>query len=147
MISVNKKPLLIVGTSLVLGMAGKVGISQAAEGEASVDEIQSVVVTGTLIKQQNDLTSPVPITTVAPESLQATGVLEITQAFRNLPEFASGNSTDLNIGGGGLQSLNMRNMGVQRTLTLVNGRRMGGLQRRRGQPGYPCGHQHDSRGA
>lgn len=137
MTSVKKRPLLIASTSLILGLAGKGGIAQAAEGDAPAEEIQSVVVTGTLIKQQSDLTSPVPLTTVAPDTLQATGVLEITQAFRNLPEFASGNSTDLNIGGGGLQSLNMRNMGVQRTLTLVNGRRMSGFSDAVGNQGTP----------
>ncbi len=135
--STRKSPLLVVGTTLVLGMTGEAGTAQAAESDASGDELEAVVVTGSLIKQQSDLTSPVPMTTVAPEMLQATGVLEITQAFRNLPEFASGNSTDLNIGGGGLQSLNMRNMGVQRTLTLVNGRRMAGFSDAVGNQGTP----------
>jgi iron complex outermembrane recepter protein len=139
MTSENKRPLLILGTSLILGMTCRAAMSQAAaESQAPPEEqLQSIVVTGTLIKQNSDLTSPVPITTVAPESLQSTGVLEITQAFRNLPEFAAGNSTDLNIGGGGLQSLNMRNMGVQRTLVLVNGHRMSGFSDAVGNQGTP----------
>ena len=51
MTSVRKRPLLIMGISLILGMTCKVGISQAAEGDAPEEVLQSIVVTGTLIKQ------------------------------------------------------------------------------------------------
>ena len=64
-------------------------------------------------------------------------MLEITQAFRNMPEFAARQQFRPDIGGGGLQSLNMRNMGVQRTLTLVNGRRMSAFSDAVGNQGGP----------
>jgi outer membrane receptor protein involved in Fe transport len=127
MTSVTKSSFLVMGTSLILGMT-KMAAAQNVPAEttaAAEEEVQQVVVTGTLIKQQRDLNSPVPITSVSPDVLQSTGTLEIVQAFRNLPEFGSNSAgTETNIGGGGAQSLDLRNLGAQRTLTLVNGRRM-----------------------
>ncbi|MDR2216296.1 MAG: TonB-dependent receptor [Nevskiaceae bacterium] len=121
-----------MGTSLVLAMAVKTAIAQE-EGS----ELEAVIVTGSLIRQANDLTSPVPLTVVTPEALENVGVLEITQAFRELPEFANGFSTETNIGGGGLQGLDMRYLGLQRTLVLVNGRRMSGFSDAVGNQGTP----------
>jgi iron complex outermembrane recepter protein len=128
MTSVKKPSFLIMGTvSLILGMT-KAALAQTAAAETTApaeEEVQQVVVTGTLIKQQRDLNSPVPITTVSPDALQSTGTLEIVQAFRNLPEFGSNSAgTETNIGGGGMQTLDLRNLGAARTLTLINGRRV-----------------------
>ncbi len=127
MTSVKNSSFLIMGTSLILGMT-EVAVAQNAPEDptASVEEeLQQIVVTGTLIKQQRDLNSPVPITTVSPDALQSTGTLEIVRAFRNLPEFGSNSAgTETNIGGGGMQTLDLRNLGAARTLTLINGRRV-----------------------
>src|SRR5689334_8426699 len=127
MTSVKKPSFLIMGTSLILGMT-KMAAAQNAPAETAApaeEEVQQVVVTGTLIKQQRDLNSPVPITTVSPDLLQSTGTLEIVTAFRNLPEFGSNSAgTETNIGGGGMQTLDLRNLGAARTLTLINGRRV-----------------------
>ena len=127
MTSVTKPSFLVMGTSLILGMT-RVAVSQtAAPAEAPApadDTLQQIVVTGTLIKQR-DLNSPVPLSVVTPQVLQSTGTLEIVQAFRNMPEFGSNSaSTDTDIGGGGQQTLDLRNLGAARTLTLVNGRRI-----------------------
>lgn len=119
-----------VAMSVSLAWAPLVHAQEApasADTAASADELQEIVVTGTLIKQR-DLNSAVPISVVNAESLQSTGTLEVVQAFRNLPEFGSGSlGTEVNIGGGGGQILAMRNLGAARTLTLVNGRRMAGF--------------------
>jgi len=129
MSSVKKTSFLIMGTSLILGMT-EMAVSQTVPDEAAApadDELQQIVVTGTLIKQR-DLNSAVPISVVNADSLQATGTLEVVQAFRNLPEFGAGSlGTEVNIGGGGGQILAMRNLGAARTLILVNGHRMAGF--------------------
>jgi hypothetical protein len=52
MIYAKNKPLLIMGSSLILGMVGKAGISQAAESVASEEELQTVVVTGVVTEGQ-----------------------------------------------------------------------------------------------
>ncbi|MGH8141620.1 MAG: TonB-dependent receptor plug domain-containing protein [Steroidobacteraceae bacterium] len=136
MTCVKKVSFLIAGIGLILGMTD-VAISQTTSAEppttaatsATPDagQLQEVVVTGTLI-QQPDLESAVPISVVSPVALQATGNVAIVQAFRNLPEFGSASaSTDTNIGGGGEQTLNLRNLGNQRTLDLIDGRRFAGF--------------------
>ncbi len=60
------------------------------------------------------------------EALQATGApSKSCGPSGNLPEFGSNSAgTETNIGGGGVQTLDLRNLGAQRTLTLINGRRV-----------------------
>lgn len=129
MTSVQKSIRLILGAGLILGMT-QAAVSQTPAADSSpIDDgsVAEVVVTGTLIKQR-DLNSPVPITVLSPDALQATGKLEVVQAFRNLPEFGSQSAgTETNIGGGGQQTLDLRNMGAARTLTMINGRRIAGF--------------------
>ncbi len=129
MTSVQRSVRLVLGSSFVFALSG-VAWSQAVPADPSAGDeidIKEVVVTGTLIKQR-DLNSPVPISVLAPEALQATGRLEVVQAFRNLPEFGSQSAgTETNIGGGGQQTLDLRNMGAARTLTMINGRRIAGF--------------------
>lgn len=136
MTSVKKVSFLITGTGLILGMTN-VALSQTTTAEASTTPtaptapdaalLQEVVVTGTLI-QQPDLQSSVPISVVSTQDLLDTGNAAIVQAFRNMPEFGSDSaSTDTNIGGGGEQTLDLRNLGSQRTLDLIDGRRFAGF--------------------
>lgn len=132
----NKKPLLIAGLTVLLSRIGAV-FSQ--ETQELADAVQDVVVTGTLIKH-SDLSSLVPISTISPAQIQSTGDIEIVQAFREDPEFGSqsrGSESDLN--GAGLQALDLRNLGTQRTLVLVNGRRLAQFSDTIGNSGVDIG--------
>src|ERR1700683_2649178 len=92
-----------------------------AEAAAPVEE---VVVTGSRLQTPNE-TAISPITTVSAVDIQQTGLTRVEDVLNNLPMvFAGMNSTTSN-GADGTASLDLRGLGPQRTLVLVNGRRLG----------------------
>jgi outer membrane receptor protein involved in Fe transport len=84
-----------------------------------------VVVTGSRIRRPN-LDSPIPVTTVTGDQFFETGKTSIGDVLNDLPAlrstFSQSNSTRF-LGTSGLNLLDLRGLGTQRTLVLVNGRR------------------------
>src|SRR5580704_8570823 len=92
-----------------------------AEAAAPVEE---VVVTGSRLSTPNE-TSISPITTVSAVDLQQTGLTRVEDVLNNLPMvFAGMNSTTSN-GADGTAVVDLRGLGSQRTLVLVDGLRLG----------------------
>ena len=104
-----------LATSLVLAQ-------EKPADEKSMDE---VVVTGSRIARPN-LDAPVPVTSVTAEELFQTGGTSIGDLLNDLPAlrstFSQSNSSRF-LGTTGLNLLDLRGLGTQRTLVLVNGRR------------------------
>ena len=94
---------------------------QAEEGNASGE----VLVTGTRIARPN-LDSSVPITAITAADLTDSGNVSLGDELNQLPAlratFSQANSTRA-IGTAGLNLLDLRGLGTDRTLVLVNGRR------------------------
>ena len=84
-----------------------------------------IIVTGSRIRRPN-LDSPVPVTTVGGDQFFQTGATSIGDVLNQLPAlkstFSQSNSTRF-LGTSGLNLLDLRGLGTQRTLVLVNGRR------------------------
>jgi outer membrane receptor protein involved in Fe transport len=91
----------------------------AAEG----GQISEVVVTGSRIVQPN-LTSISPITTVGAEDVKIEGITRVEDLVNNLPQAFGEFGNNLSNGATGTASVNLRNLGSNRTLVLVNGRRL-----------------------
>ena len=93
-------------------------------GEAATRN-EEITVTGTRIRQPN-LQSNIPITSVSAEDLTAQGDVNIGDALNDLPAirstYSQANSTRF-IGTAGVNLLDLRGLGISRTLVLVNGRR------------------------
>ncbi|MEM7675563.1 MAG: TonB-dependent receptor plug domain-containing protein, partial [Myxococcota bacterium] len=89
------------------------------------DKIEAIVVTGSRIARTN-LSSPVPVTIVDSQFLENAGSIFLADILAQTPQlqpsFTSANSTRL-IGTAGFGGVNLRNLGIDRTLLLVNGRR------------------------
>ncbi len=86
--------------------------------------VEEVVVTGSRLQTPNE-TSISPITTVSAVDLQQTGLTRVEDVLNNLPMvFAGMNSTTSN-GADGTSVVDLRGLGAQRTLVLVNGKRLG----------------------
>ena len=101
--------------------------TDASATEASSGSVGEgdVVVTGSRIRRPND-DSTIPISTVTAAELAVTGRVSIGDTLNNLPQlqstFSQSNSTRF-LGTAGLNLLDLRGLGTQRTLVLVNGRR------------------------
>lgn len=95
----------------------------ATAGEEA--ETTAIVVTGSRIRADG-MQAPVPVTVVNADSIEALSPGPIISGISQLPQFY-GNQTP-NSGAfftrSGYGSLNLRGLGVNRTLTLLNGRRM-----------------------
>ena len=97
------------------------------EDDAEEEEKASkpILVTGSRIARPT-LQSAVPLTSVTVEDLTGTGEISLGDALNDLPSlrstFSAGNSSRF-IGTAGLSLLDLRGLGTDRTLVLVNGRR------------------------
>jgi outer membrane receptor protein involved in Fe transport len=84
-----------------------------------------ILVTGSRISRPT-LESAVPLTSVTVDDLTGTGEVSLGDALNDLPSlrstFSAGNSSRF-IGTAGLSLLDLRGLGTDRTLVLVNGRR------------------------
>lgn len=89
------------------------------------EEGTQIVVTGTRIARPT-LSSAVPLTSVSVGELTETGDVSLGDALNDLPSlrstYSQGNSTRF-IGTSGLNILDLRGLGISRTLVLVNGKR------------------------
>jgi iron complex outermembrane recepter protein len=83
---------------------------------------EEIVVTGSRIRRK-DLTTPAPVTVLSREQVQASGKVSIGDFLQSLPEQGNAINTAVNNGGDGATRVNLRSLGAQRTLVLLNGRR------------------------
>jgi iron complex outermembrane recepter protein len=93
--------------------------AQAAEDTT----IQEVIVTGSRIPQPN-LTSISPVTAVGAETVKIEGVTRVEDLINNLPQAFADFGGNLSNGATGAATVNLRGLGSQRTLVLVNNRRL-----------------------
>ena len=97
----------------------------AQDKPAEDKTMEEVIVTGSRIARPN-LESSVPVTTVTGEELFQTGSTSVGDLLNDLPAlrstFSQSNSSRF-LGTTGLNLLDLRGLGTQRTLVLVNGRR------------------------
>ncbi|NCU10703.1 MAG: TonB-dependent receptor [Sphingomonadaceae bacterium] len=96
-------------------------------GTCDKDEKGDIVVVGTGSRlTRPTLSSPVPLTSVTPGELSDGGDVSLGDALNDLPSlrstYSAGNSTRF-IGTAGLNLLDLRGLGISRTLVLVNGKR------------------------
>ena len=83
---------------------------------------QDIVVTGTRIARP-DQTSATPVVTVSADDLALSGEVNVDTALSQLPQFAIGADATTNpLGGGGYASVNLRGLGDQRNLILLDSR-------------------------
>ncbi len=90
---------------------------------APADEGQDIVVTGTLISNPN-LVSSSPVNVVSENELTLRNVNNVEQIIRELPGAVPGIGSAVNNGTGGFATINLRNLGSQRNLVLLDGDRL-----------------------
>jgi outer membrane receptor protein involved in Fe transport len=96
------------------------GPALAQDPGQEATEVEEIVVTGSRIAVRAE-NAPQPVQVVTSESLELQGVTNVVNALDVIP--ALQNSTSQAQADGGQQTLNLRGMGANRTLTLVDGRR------------------------
>jgi outer membrane receptor protein involved in Fe transport len=117
-----KKTQLSVAIGAALGITSMVSLPAFAQEEENL-MLEEVVVTGSRIQRAN-LVSPSPVTQVDAEELKFAGTVRVEDMLRTLPQVYSAQNTGQSNGATGTATLNLRNLGAERTLVLVNGRRL-----------------------
>jgi iron complex outermembrane recepter protein len=95
-------------------------VTADATGKKPMEE--SIVVTGSRVRRK-DLTTPAPVTVVTREQFESSGRLTIGDFLQTMPEQGGALNTNVNNGGTGVTAISLRNLGAQRTLVLVDGKR------------------------
>ena len=93
------------------------------EAADAVVELEEIVVTGSHIQRKN-LVSASPVTSVDADELLYQGTVRVEDMVRTLPQVYSAQNTSQSNGATGTATLDLRNLGTERTLVLINGRRM-----------------------
>ena len=97
--------------------------AMSEEGKAEASD-EAIVVTGSrLIRPELD--APSPVTTVDSETFDLTGTVTVETLLNELPQLIPGNTrTSNNQGGEDFSTLDLRGLGPNRTLILVDGERV-----------------------
>ncbi|MFN2546736.1 MAG: TonB-dependent receptor plug domain-containing protein [Myxococcales bacterium] len=103
------------------GEAAPVAGGTSASTKKSATE--EIVVTGTRVRRK-DLNTPAPVTVLSRDQITASGKISIGEFLQSLPEQGNTVNAQVNNGNDGSIRVALRSLGSQRTLVLVNGRRM-----------------------
>lgn len=90
---------------------------------ATGTQLEEIVVTGSRIARAN-LSSNSPITTITGEDFKATGTINAEKLLNEMPQVVAGLTGNNNLGNFGFSTVDLRGLGTNRTLVLVNGRRV-----------------------
>ena len=117
----------LLASSMICGVAF-LGLSAtqaaaAAAAASATGEVSEIVVTGTRIPSPN-LTSIAPVTTVSNADIKAQGVTRMEDITNSLPQVFAGQGSSITNGSTGAATVDLRGLGPNRTLVLIDNRRV-----------------------
>jgi outer membrane receptor protein involved in Fe transport len=122
---INKRALIMTGVALTaLGSAFAITPAFAQDAAPVADDAQAttVVVTGTRIRRPN-LKSASPITTVDTKEVKLQGAIAVDSVLKALPQIEAGNNENQSNNSDGTAGVNLRSLGGNRSLVLIDGQR------------------------
>lgn len=112
---------LYCAAALTAIIAGTAQAQESAPSDAGV--ANDIVVTGTRIKRA-DLESNSPQTVVGSDEFRYQGATTVEQVLNRLPQFTADANENVSNGSDGTSKINLRNLGSNRVLTLLDGQRL-----------------------
>lgn len=106
-----------------LATALVVAVPVAAQQQQQESQLEEVVVTGTRIRTPGAVSNS-PISSVGAEEIKAGQPVVVEQFFKELPAAVPAIGSGTNNGTGGGATLDLRGLGANRSLVLVDGRRL-----------------------
>ncbi|MFM1886463.1 MAG: hypothetical protein RL026_1620, partial [Pseudomonadota bacterium] len=117
-----------VATAVALALSMQVaGAMESGEAEAALEE---VAITGSRIAVQTGMTTPTPVTAVTAAEISQAAPGAMVEALTQLPQFFGSTTLASQASSGGFfvspgaGNLNLRGLGTNRTLVLLDGRRL-----------------------
>ena len=105
-----------------LAAAGSMGVTSPVLAQQA-EPIEEVLITGSRIRRPG-LVSSSPITSVGSLQIEQQQEVTIEKVIRDMPFSIPGDGQNVNNGTAGAATINLRGLGPQRNLVLMNGRRM-----------------------
>ncbi|MFC0444293.1 TonB-dependent receptor domain-containing protein [Pseudidiomarina halophila] len=113
--------LMFGGASLA--MSGTAAAQAQADEEQAEEAQERITVTGSRIKR-TDYESSSPVQITSSEEIKASGFTRIEDLMNSLPQVEAAQTSFIANGASGVATLDLRGIGVNRTLVLMNGRRL-----------------------
>lgn len=111
----------VIGGAAFSIMAASPAVAQSADQDVS--EVSAIVVTGSRIRQPG-YEAASPISSVSSETIALEQPVAVEELVKDLPAVVPAVGSATNNGSGGGATINLRGLGTNRTLVLVNGRRV-----------------------
>lgn len=99
------------------------GLVLGAQLVSAQEAPQKVEITGSRIPTIN-VEGPSPVTVLGAKDIKADGVRNVESLLNNLPQVFADQTGNVSNGASGTATVNLRGLGADRTLVLVNGRRL-----------------------
>ncbi|MFZ5842916.1 MAG: TonB-dependent receptor plug domain-containing protein [Pseudomonadota bacterium] len=106
----------------LIGGAAAAAVSPVFAAEEAAEEETRIEVTGSRIKR-TDIEGANPVQVLDRQAIEATGLASVGDILQDIPSAGSSINTTFNNGGDGSTTIDLRNLGSQRVLVLLNGRR------------------------
>jgi outer membrane receptor protein involved in Fe transport len=111
--------LSLIASSTVVASYSPLATS-AEEGANNLERIQ---VTGSRIKRAA-MEGASPVTSISAEDIKVTGITRVEDVLNDMPSVFAGQTSGTANGATGTATVDLRNLGSERTLVLINGRRL-----------------------
>ena len=112
-----------INAGLVFGLTAPVVHAQQTAATPPVQTLEKVEVTGSRISSAT-FESASPINTITAQDIQLTGLQSTANIINQLPQAFADQGGNISNGASGTSTVNLRNLGADRTLVLIDGKRV-----------------------
>ena len=112
-------------TRLLLSAVTAASVAAFAAPTYAQDADEDVIITtGTRLNVNPNLTAAQPVLSIDAGEISSRGVVNIEDLTNTLPQISAAQTSEQSNGASGTAQLDLRGLGAQRTLTLIDGRRL-----------------------
>jgi iron complex outermembrane recepter protein len=119
----------LISAAVAAAIAGSALPQRAVAADEEDNTVQEIIVTGSRIQRSRDLSAPSPVVTVAKDAFEQTAQTGAEAVLNQMPQFVPINTQFTSsiqgsaTGNPGAATLNLRGLGSNRNLVLIDGRR------------------------
>jgi outer membrane receptor protein involved in Fe transport len=118
------RPLCKFGFASFAALALTSVAPSAAYAQAEAEELEEITVTGSRIKANPNLAAATPVLSVTGEEAAIRGNVRVEDFVNQLPQVFANQASEVSNGASGTAALNLRGLGRNRTLVMIDGRRL-----------------------
>jgi iron complex outermembrane receptor protein len=119
--------ILFLGLALILSGGPMIFAQEKTSGESEGSEgfiLEEIVVTGSRIEREQGFGQISPVMVLGKEDISSFGLTRIEDVLNTMPQIEAGQQAFYSNGASGTASLDLRGLSPERTLVLLNGRRL-----------------------